>query len=130
MWCLRVLACEPTPEDVVLVVLVGLCAHFDQTGQTFSVHKLMHQVLIVLGRAEQDISVLTSHSDNVDTPLLTPNRTQTERVDELWFVEHKNVFSKITLVQHWMYTVPCKGTVCVMCEALTPPPLTHHSVCS
>ena len=95
--------CEPTPQDVVLVVLVGLCAHFDQTGQTFSVHKLMHQVLIVLGRAEQDISVLTSHSDNIDTPLLR------------------------TSVQHWC-TVPCKGTVCVMCEA--PPPLTHHSVCS
>lgn len=37
-----------TPEDVVLVVLVGLSSHFYQARQSLGDHKLVHQVLVVL----------------------------------------------------------------------------------
>lgn len=37
-----------TPEDVVLVVLVGLSSHFYQARQSLGNHKLVHQVLVVL----------------------------------------------------------------------------------
>lgn len=39
---------ESTSEDVVLVVLVSLCPHFNETDESLSNHKLMHQVLIIL----------------------------------------------------------------------------------
>lgn len=38
----------PTPEDVILIVLVSLCPHFDQARQPIQVHELWHQVLVLL----------------------------------------------------------------------------------
>lgn len=37
-----------TPENVVLVVLVGLGSHFDETRESLCHHKLVHQVLVIL----------------------------------------------------------------------------------
>lgn len=49
------LAPIPTPEDVILVVLVGLGPHFDQARQAIQVDKLWHQVLVLL-RGEGQVS--------------------------------------------------------------------------
>ena len=43
---------RPTPEDVILVVLVSFSAHFYQTRQSFCHHKLVHQVLVILERGQ------------------------------------------------------------------------------
>ena len=37
-----------TSEDVVLVVLVGLGAHFDETLEAIVVDEFVHQVFVVL----------------------------------------------------------------------------------
>ena len=37
-----------TSEDVVLVVLVGLGAHLDETVEAVVVDKLVHKVLVIL----------------------------------------------------------------------------------
>ena len=37
-----------TAEDVVLVVLISLCANLDETVKTIVVDELMHQVLVIL----------------------------------------------------------------------------------
>lgn len=39
-----------TPEDVVLVVLVGFSSHFYQTREPLGHHKFVHQVLVILKR--------------------------------------------------------------------------------
>lgn len=43
-----------TPEDVVLVVLVGFSPHFYQARQSLSYHKLVHQVLVILKRGQKE----------------------------------------------------------------------------
>lgn len=44
--------CGRTPEDVILVVLVGFSAHFYQTRQSFRHNKLVHQVFVILERGQ------------------------------------------------------------------------------
>lgn len=44
------LATGRTPEDVVLVVLVGFSSHFYQTREPLGHHKFVHQVLVILKR--------------------------------------------------------------------------------
>ncbi len=50
-----------TSEDVVLVVLVSLSSHFNKTCESFSHHKLMHQIFIILQEKhkQQKLNVFT-----------------------------------------------------------------------
>lgn len=43
-----------TPEDVILVVLVGFSSDFYQTRESLSHHKLVHQVLVILKRGQRE----------------------------------------------------------------------------
>lgn len=45
-----------TSQDVVLVVVVGLCSHFDETRQTFRRHELWNQVFIILQRQSSSVN--------------------------------------------------------------------------
>lgn len=52
-WWKVVLLCGGrTPEDVILVVLVGFGSHFYQTRESFCHHELVHQVLVILERGQ------------------------------------------------------------------------------
>ena len=43
-----------TPQNVVLIVLICLSSHLDQTRQTFSHYKFMNQILAILaGKGER-----------------------------------------------------------------------------
>ncbi len=45
-----------TSKDVVLIVLVGFWSHFNETIQSIVIHKLMHQILVILKQyAKQNI---------------------------------------------------------------------------
>lgn len=46
--------CGRTPENVVLVVLVGFRSHFDETREPLCQHKLVHQILVILEETDSD----------------------------------------------------------------------------
>lgn len=45
-----------TSKNIVLVVLVSLCAHLDKAVQPIVVDKLMHQVFVILKRGDIHIT--------------------------------------------------------------------------
>lgn len=49
-----------TPEDVVLVVLIGFCSNLDQTCQSFGNHELVHQVFVILERRRVEKQIFKS----------------------------------------------------------------------
>lgn len=58
--------CGCTPENVVLVVLVGFGSHFDETRESLCHHKLVHQILVILGETGERIRTLQVHTHRND----------------------------------------------------------------
>lgn len=46
-----------TPKNVVLVILVGVRAHFDEASQAIVLHELVNQVLVFLETDKQSFGI-------------------------------------------------------------------------
>lgn len=63
-----------TPQNVVLIVLICLSSHLDQTRQTFSHYKFMHQILVILaGNRERERERKKKKTSNT-VPVHPPSR--------------------------------------------------------
>lgn len=80
-----------TSEDVVLVVLVSLSSHFNKTCESFSHHKLMHQIFIILQEKhkQQKLNVFTEYPEETES-------TQTQH--RLW--RKKKIYWCISKLKH------------------------------
>lgn len=47
-----------TPKNIVLVILIGVRAHFDEASQAIVLHKLVNQVLVFLETEKQIFSIV------------------------------------------------------------------------
>lgn len=76
----------PTPEDVILVVLVGLGPHFDQACQAIQVDELRHQVLVLLrgeGQVSRQRGAAGTGSQSWGSPPGTPSTLPSPYLKEL-----------------------------------------------
>ena len=69
---------QRTPQNVVLIVLICLSSHLDQTRQTFSHYKFMHQILVILaGNRERKKRERERETSNT-VPVHRPSRLYSE----------------------------------------------------
>lgn len=68
---------DHTSQNVVLIVLVGFCSHLDETRQTFSHHKLVDQIFVILRSTQESVTNtdIFQHSASRQQQLLQLCRT-------------------------------------------------------